>query len=212
MLAVFALSALPAEGQKITEVVADHVGSPDTYEFIEVAANPASVLPPGVPDTLLIDLSAYTILELDGSMDPGKVLHAFTPGTTNASGLWSTGYMTSTLESPAFTLLLVLGFTGAVGDDLDAGNDGVLDTTPWSAIADGVAFSDGTAGARTYAAPVLAPGFDGTATPPGELRAFRTTVTWTSTATGSGTTSTGRDCREWRGRSLPARLVTPRDP
>ncbi|MBK9968600.1 MAG: hypothetical protein IPP07_28545 [Holophagales bacterium] len=47
ILAVLAISALPAEGQKITEVVFDHVGSPDTYEYIEVATNPASVLPPG---------------------------------------------------------------------------------------------------------------------------------------------------------------------
>lgn len=171
-LAVLALSAFPAEGQKITEVVFDHVGSPDTYEYIEVAANPASVLPPGVADTILVDLSSYRIVELDGSTDPGKVLHVFTPGTTNGSGLWSTGYLTSTLESPVFTLLLVSGFTGAVGDDLDAGNDGVLDATPWSAIADSVAFSDGTAGARTYEAPVLGPGFDGTATPPGGASRF----------------------------------------
>lgn len=171
-LAVVALSAFPAEGQKITEVVFDHAGSPDTYEYIEVAANPASVLPPGVADTILVDLSSYRIVELDGSTDPGKVLHVFTPGTTNGSGLWSTGYLTSTLESPAFTLLLVSGFSGAVGDDLDAANDGVLDATPWSEVADGVAFSDGTAGARTYAATVLGPGFDGTATPPGGASRF----------------------------------------
>jgi endonuclease I/uncharacterized OsmC-like protein len=171
-LAVFAISALPAEGQKITEVVADHAGSPDTYEYIEVAANPASVHPTGYSDTVLVNLSTYTLVELDGSSDPGKVLHVFPVGTTNGSGFWSTGYLTSTLEKPTFTILLVSGFVGAVGEDLDTGNDGVLDSAPWSAIADGVAFSDGSAGARTYAAPVLGPGFDGVATEPGGASRF----------------------------------------
>ena len=46
-LAAAALVATPAAAQKITEVVADHVGSPDTYEYIEVAANPAAVHPTG---------------------------------------------------------------------------------------------------------------------------------------------------------------------
>ena len=45
-IAVLALSTLPAEGQKITEVVADHVGTSDDHEYIEVAANPAAVHPP----------------------------------------------------------------------------------------------------------------------------------------------------------------------
>lgn len=170
--AALALAAAPAQAQKITEVVADHVGSPDTYEYIEVAASPALVHPTGQSDTVLVPLSAYTLVELDGTTDPGKILHTFAVGTTNGSGFWSTGYLTSTLEKPAFTILLVSGFAGAVGDDLDAGNDGTLDTTPWTAIADGVAFSDGAAGARTYAAPVLGPGFDGVATAPGGASRF----------------------------------------
>ena len=35
--------------------------------------------------------------------------------------------------------LLVAGFTGGVGDDLDLEDDGVLDVTPWASIVDGVA-------------------------------------------------------------------------
>ncbi len=130
--------AAPAPAQKITEVVADHVGSPDTYEYIEVYASPRA------------SLAAYTLVELDGAAggDPGKVLHVFTPTTANDAGFWWTGYLTSTLERPAFTILLVSGFTGAIGQDLDAGNDGVLDAAPWTTVLDGVAFSDGSAGAR----------------------------------------------------------------
>ena len=131
----------------------------------------ALAVPPGVVDTVLVDLSSYTIVELDGSIagggNPGRILHVVHPGMTNSSGLWSTGYQTSIFERPVFAVLLVSGFTGGAGDDLDEGDDGVLDTTPWSAIVDSVAFSDGTLGALTYGAPVLGPGFDGDPTAPG---------------------------------------------
>ena len=156
------LVTTPAKAQKITEVVWDHVGSPDTHEYVELYASPGA------------SLSAYTVVELDGSAagDPGKILHAFPAGTANDAGFWSTGYKTSTLERPAFTILLVSGFTGAEGQDLDGGNDGVLDTAPWTSVFDGVAFSDGSAGVRTYAAPVLGPDFDGNATAPGGASRF----------------------------------------
>lgn len=160
-IAFAAALAGPAAGQKVTEVVFDHAGT-DTHEYVEIYASPGA------------DLSAYSLVELDGSAggDPGKVLHVYTPTTANAAGFWTTGFLTSTLERPAFTLLLVAGFTGTVGQDLDAGNDGVLDATPWTSVLDGVAFSDGDAGARTYAAPVLDPGFDGIAAAPGGASRF----------------------------------------
>lgn len=176
VLAWLLLSALPAHAQKITEVVAHHAGAQDDHEYIEVAADPASVHPTGNSGTVPVSLSTYTLVELDGTSDPGKVLHSFPVGTTNGSGFWSTGYLTSTLEKPTFTILLVQGYSdtaaAAVGYDLDAGNDGILDATPWMSIADGVAFSDGSAGARTYAAPVLGPGFDGAATAPNGASRF----------------------------------------
>ena len=161
-LAFAAAVAGPARAQKITEVVFDHAGSPDTHEYVEVYARP------GAP------LSAYTLVELDGGADgdPGKILHVFTPTTANDAGFWTTGYLTSTLERPTFTMLLVSGFTGTVGQDLDAGDDGVLDSAPWTSVLDGVAFSDGAAGARTYATPVLGPGFDGDAAEPGGASRF----------------------------------------
>lgn len=160
-LAWAAALAGPAAAQKITEVVFDHAGA-DTHEYVEVYASPWA------------DLSAYALVELDGVAggDPGKILNVFTPTAANAAGFWTTGYRASTLEQPAFTLLLVSGFTGTVGQDLDAGDDGVLDAAPWTAVLDGVAFSDGSVGARTYAAPVLGPGFDGHATAPGGASRF----------------------------------------
>jgi hypothetical protein len=114
-----ALPALHVEGQKISEVVADHVGT-DTYEYVEIYASPSA------------NLSAYRIVVLDGSANPGAILNVFSPGTANGAGFWWTGSLTSTLESPTFTVLLVTGFSGSVGQDLDGGNDGVLDLTPWT--------------------------------------------------------------------------------
>ena len=46
-------------------------------------------------------------------------------------------------------------FTGALNADLDTDNDGVFDTTPWSAIVDAVAVNDGGAGDLTYGVPAL---------------------------------------------------------
>jgi hypothetical protein len=42
------------------------------------------------------------------------------------------------------THLLVAGFSGSLGDDLDSNDDGVLDVTPWSAVVDSVALVENT--------------------------------------------------------------------
>jgi predicted extracellular nuclease len=57
--------------------------------------------------------------------------------------------------------LLVEGFTGSSGQDLDTNNDGTFDVTPWSRIVDDVAVEDTSGTNFTYSATVLAPGFDG---------------------------------------------------
>ena len=129
------LAAAPASAQKITEVVWDHVGSPDTHEYVELWASPGA------------SLSSYRIVVLDGSANPGQILNVVTPGTANDAGFWSSGSLTPPLESPTFTVLLVSGFTGSEGQDLDGENDGSLDVEPWTLpVVDGVAFSDWPAG------------------------------------------------------------------
>lgn len=139
----------------INEFVVNHTGA-DTNEYIEIFGDANT------------DYSAYTIVEIDGdSNGPGNVDGAFPVGTTNATGHWSTGFLNNQLENGTLTLLLVEGWSGAVDDDLDSDDDGVLDATPWTAIVDQVAISDGGAGDRTYAAVVLAPNFDGGSFTPG---------------------------------------------
>lgn len=56
------------------------------------------------------------------------------------------------IENGSGTFLLVSGFTGAVGDDLDALNDGVLDAVlPWTSVVDAVAVKDSGLSDNVYA-------------------------------------------------------------
>ena len=144
------LSAAVANGQVINEFVADHIGG-DSAEFVEIF---------GAPNT---DYSNLWIVEIEGDAGSTGLIDdgIFQVGTTDANGFWTTPFGANVIENGNITLLLVSDFTGAVDDDLDTDDDGVLDVTPWSAIIDGIASSDGgDPDDRVYALD-LAPGFDG---------------------------------------------------
>jgi len=153
-------AALPAGAtvNVINEVVANHVGT-DSNEYIEVFFQSGNY-----------DLSAFSLLEIEGDGGGAGLIDAvFNLGTTDANGYWTTGYLNNILENGTLTLLLVSGFTGAVGQDLDTDNDGTLDSQPWylSLEYDHVAISDGGATDRTYSSIVLTPSYDGGAFTPG---------------------------------------------
>jgi hypothetical protein len=153
-----------ASNQVVTETAADpvvnefvfnHTGT-DNFEYVEVAGDPAT------------DYSAFTVLEIEGdSSGAGVVDGVFPVGTTNADGLWFTGFLTNVLENGTVTLLLIEGFTGSAGDDLDTDNDGTLDSAPWDRIVDSVAVTDGGSSDHAYANVTLTPGFDGVPFTPG---------------------------------------------
>ena len=139
----------------LNEFVANHVGS-DTHEFVEVIGDPSA------------DYTAFTVIEIEGDGDGAGEVDTVRPvGTTNAGGYWSTGPLNNEIENGSVSLLLVDGFTGTTGDDLDTDDDGTLDATPWTRIVDSVAVSDGGADDATYGGVTLAPGFDGGAFPVG---------------------------------------------
>ncbi len=48
------------------------------------------------------------------------------------------------LENGGSTFLIVSGFTGTVGQDLDADNDDLLDSFPWASVLDGFGYSEDT--------------------------------------------------------------------
>jgi endonuclease I len=141
----------------INEVVIDHIGA-DDHEFIEIFGEASA------------DYSSHRIVVLDGGAagNPGAVDFVAQPGLVNGGSSWTTGFLApDSLANRSQTILLVTGFTGSEGDDLDTDDDGVLDSTPWTAVDDSVAFDAGGLGDHSYAAPVLGAGFDGLPTVPG---------------------------------------------
>ncbi len=128
----------------IAEFVADHAGT-DDHEYIEIYATPGQ------------DYSSHSILVLEGDAaeNPGQIDAVFGVGTTNGGGFWETGFLADELENGTFTLLLVDGFSGSAGEDLDAGDDGTLDTEPWDLLRDDVALSAGGGGDLVYSTTVL---------------------------------------------------------
>jgi predicted extracellular nuclease len=56
-----------------------------------------------------------------------------------------------------FTHLLVRGFTGTNGQDLDTNDDGVLDATPWTEVVDDLALVQVAASERVYSTTVVGP-------------------------------------------------------
>jgi predicted extracellular nuclease len=149
LLSLAPLGGLTAWAQAdpvINEFVFNHTGT-DTEAFIEVVGDPST------------DYSALTVLEIEGDSSGAGVIDAVLPvGGTDTGGYWIDD---EDVENGTVTLLLVENFGGSMGTDLDAGNDGVLDDTPWSRIVDDVAVSDGGSSDRTYASVVLTRGYDG---------------------------------------------------
>ena len=103
----------------------------------------------------VIDLSGYS-LDADGYFVAAEA--TFTLGLAD---------LVTTLNfenSDNVTHLLVSGFTGANGDDLDLDDDGVLDVTPWTTVVDSVAIVEDLAdGERVYSDTQVGP--DGTFVP-----------------------------------------------
>ena len=144
--------AVSATDPLINEFVFNHTGS-DTEAFIEVFGDPST------------DYSGFTVLEIEGdSSGAGTIDAVLSVDTTNTGGFWTDD---EDVENGTVTLLLVEGFSGSAGTDLDTDNDGTLDATPWTRIVDDVAIHDGGSNDRTYSSVVLAGGFDGNSYTPG---------------------------------------------
>jgi hypothetical protein len=139
----------------LNEFVFNHVGT-DTNEFVEIKGDANT------------DYSAFAILQIEGDTTSAGIIDSVhTLGTTDANGYWITGFLSNLFENGTVTLILVKDFSGSTGNDLDTNNDGVLDSAPWTSIADDVAVFDGGASDFTYSGTVLAPGFSGNPFTPG---------------------------------------------
>ena len=139
---------------KINEYSASTTGT--DVEFIEFIGDPNT------------DYAAYTLLEIEGdSSGSGVIDEVIAVGTTDPDGFFLVNLPANTLENGSLSLLLVKGFTGALGNDIDADNDGAIDFAPWDEITDSVAVSDGGSSDIHYGTTVLYPYYDGFAYGPG---------------------------------------------
>ncbi|HZW42553.1 MAG TPA: lamin tail domain-containing protein, partial [Agromyces sp.] len=139
----------------INEFSANTVGTND-IEYVELLAEPGT------------DLSAYRVLEVEGDagLQLGFVDEVIAFGAPDADGRALAALANGALENGTVTLLLVRDFTGALGDDLDSNDDGVLDAAGLTVV-DSVAVSDGGAGDLTYGAVTLGVAYDGLPLAPG---------------------------------------------
>ncbi len=93
----------------INEFVVNHTGA-DSEAFVEVFGDAST------------DYSAFTVLEIEGDSTSAGTVDAVLPvATTNAGGYWIDP---EDMENGTITIMLVEGFTGSTGDDLDTDNDG----------------------------------------------------------------------------------------
>ena len=155
----------------LNEIRANQSGA-DTDEYVELI---------GTPGASLDGLAIVAIGDGSGESPMGVVDEAvFLDGhAINADGFFVVGEPGMPLGTPDFeyelnfessdqvSFMLVADFTGAVGDDLDTNDDGTLDSTPWTAVADCVAFvgPDVAAGDLIYCTTTVGP--DGEYTPGG---------------------------------------------
>lgn len=145
--------AAAAAAPVINEFSASTAGT--DVEYIELLAAPGAVL------------SGYRVLQIEGDAPTlGVVDSVLTPGATDDSGRALLSLPANALENGTISLLLVTGTIPALGADIDANNDGVIDAAGLTVL-DAVAINDGGAGDLTYGGVTLGVAFDGLAFAPG---------------------------------------------
>ncbi len=161
VLLVLPLSTLPASAQpQLNEIRIDQAGTDDD-EYFELTGTPSS------------SLDGFTYLVIgDGTGGSGVIEEVtdLTGRSISLNGFFVAAESTFTLatadlttdltfeNSDNVTHLLVSGFTGADGQDLDTNDDGTLDVTPWTQIEDCLALIETVgSGELTYCATTLGP-------------------------------------------------------
>ena len=152
-------------GVSISELRIDQPSS-DNDEYVEFLSSPGQ------------DMTGLTYIVIGDGTGGSGVIESVTDlvGTVGSSGYFvvaessfslGTADQTATLNfenSDNVTHLLVAGFTGTNGDDLDTDDDGVLDSTPWGTIIDSIALiEDPNGGDKVYSDNTVGP--DGTFVP-----------------------------------------------
>jgi len=142
---VIVLSASVVFAAAINEIRIDQT-STDNDEYFELAGTPSEsldgltyiVLGDGTGGSgvieAVVDLTGYSI-QADGLFLCAESTFTLAPGEVD----YDAGTLLNFENSDNVTHMLVQGFSGALNDDLDTNDDGVLDVTPWTAIVDLIA-------------------------------------------------------------------------
>ena len=169
LIALFlAVVALPAQARVLLNEV--HInppgGSDATHQYLEIL----TVNDANVPESQTLGNLAVLFVDSNGNTVGGITEHVRLNGLqTGSNGLlliglgfdaavpWTIAPETATADfatvrgaggdgdigpKGGLSVLLVEGFTGANTNDLDTNNDGTLDSRPWSALIDSVAYGD----------------------------------------------------------------------
>ena len=130
----------------INEIRVDQPGL-DLSEYIEFKGTPGASLV-GLTLVVIGDNDAAAAPAQNGTIEAVVALNGVVPSSgffvvaeaTFALGLADQVDVLNFENPDDLTFLLVSGFTGVDGDDLDTNDDGTLDSAPWTAIVDSVAF------------------------------------------------------------------------
>lgn len=117
--------------------------------------------PPGAdPSTQEVELSgtagasfSYVLVSIEGDTGASGLAGTVDRLETVTGTYDSAGIAVVTiadLENPAFTLILADGFTGSIGDDLDVGDLGTLDTSGFTGIMDAIGVPDSASSDLLY--------------------------------------------------------------
>jgi len=157
----FMLFAGPLLAQTTISEVRIDQPSTDNDEYFELAGSAGSSLD-GLTYLVIGDGSGGSgvieaVVDLTGSSIPASGFFVAAEGTFTIG----VADLTANLDfenNDNVTHMLVSGFTGVRGDDLDTDDDGVLDLTPWSAIEDCIALVESPAsGDKFYCATTVGP-------------------------------------------------------
>ena len=157
---------------RINEVFIDAPGTNNTQDFIElISTTPSEAFDlhmlllegdagaaggTGVIDQIipLTGATGTNGLFLRDSFRNPTTLESITPSPAPApETVRQTGVFNATNhENLAISWVLVSGFTGAQGQDLDTNDDGVIDVTPWTSVVDAIGVTDGGPSDKVYGA------------------------------------------------------------
>ncbi|MBI1853612.1 MAG: immunoglobulin domain-containing protein [Planctomycetes bacterium] len=185
--AVLTVNPLPTV--RLNEIRIDEPGT-DNNEYFELSGTPGESMN-GLTVVVIGDSGAdncgivEVVVPLTGFSIPADGYFLAVEDTFTLAPLANADVVFPTATSPInfentdnVTHLLVRGFTGAIGNDLDTNNDGTLDVTPWVGVLDSVAVLKGTAPPEdcTYSATTIGP--DGVNAPGHVYRCPNGTGAW----------------------------------